>query len=469
MEKKITNVLDNLTIEQTERLLDYNMEMQISDKDRNRIKNSVFEKIGSKKRKEIYIPKKLVVGLAAACALFAVFILPQLLKSDVDIPPVAMGSSPTPGIITSTPVETNIWAEPPENNLPAYSQKLCSFAVQLGEWVYYSNPEDKDKLYKVKEDGTGKTKLSDKRAWDVQVVGDWVYFVNDYTDSEEAVLPYGPKDDSLTHGYAVIYKISVNGGEEICIYKTKKSPYKYEFYGKIKHEYLRTIMNMVVNNNKVYFEDSGIYKIDINGENKTMITKTDAFDFSVVDGYIYYYDFTDKKIYKMRDDGTEKTKFIEFEKLDGSDSLEFTINDGWLYYTNPVRFNDGEKDEAFYKIRLDGTEKTKLTDKNVFGFIVDKDWIYYYVSNSMVYDSTTDSYSSNDNDYTAIYKMKTDGSENQLLLEEYDLRGVVGEWIYIGVADSSVLAKIRTDGTELQKVNLFEKKSEEIIDEEIAD
>lgn len=70
MEEKITKSLDNLTIQQTERLLDENMEMKISIKDRNRIKNSVFEKIGSNKKKRIYLHKKFVACAAAITIIF---------------------------------------------------------------------------------------------------------------------------------------------------------------------------------------------------------------------------------------------------------------------------------------------------------------------------------------------------------------------------------------------------------------
>ena len=70
MDKKISNSFDHLTIEQTERLLDGNVEIKISGKDRNRIKNSVFKKIGSSKKKSIYIPKKLVACAAAFAFIF---------------------------------------------------------------------------------------------------------------------------------------------------------------------------------------------------------------------------------------------------------------------------------------------------------------------------------------------------------------------------------------------------------------
>lgn len=65
MEKDIVNRLDNLTAQQAERLLDENMEMKISRKERKRIKQSVFEKAGLKEKKRVFVPKKMVAWAAA--------------------------------------------------------------------------------------------------------------------------------------------------------------------------------------------------------------------------------------------------------------------------------------------------------------------------------------------------------------------------------------------------------------------
>lgn len=44
-------------------------------------------------------------------------------------------------------------------------------------WIYYSNKADGYKLYKVKLDGTGRTKLTDKdEVSAITIVGDWVFF-----------------------------------------------------------------------------------------------------------------------------------------------------------------------------------------------------------------------------------------------------------------------------------------------------
>lgn len=46
-----------------------------------------------------------------------------------------------------------------------------------GDWIYYSDAEDKGKLYKINTDGSGnKIKLSDESVGYINIVGDWVYF-----------------------------------------------------------------------------------------------------------------------------------------------------------------------------------------------------------------------------------------------------------------------------------------------------
>jgi hypothetical protein len=43
-------------------------------------------------------------------------------------------------------------------------------------WIYYNSVYDNFGLYKIKLDGSGKTKLCDDYAWCINVVGDWLYY-----------------------------------------------------------------------------------------------------------------------------------------------------------------------------------------------------------------------------------------------------------------------------------------------------
>jgi len=52
----------------------------------------------------------------------------------------------------------------------------AEFINVSGDWIYYSNVSDANKLYKIKTDGTGKIKINDDDAMFINVVGDWIYY-----------------------------------------------------------------------------------------------------------------------------------------------------------------------------------------------------------------------------------------------------------------------------------------------------
>ncbi|MDR0948351.1 MAG: hypothetical protein LBM69_02380 [Lachnospiraceae bacterium] len=70
IEVKIRQELDHLTMEQTEKLLDIDMKLKISDHTRHRIQKSVFQKIGTNQKHGIHFPKKLVACAASFVILF---------------------------------------------------------------------------------------------------------------------------------------------------------------------------------------------------------------------------------------------------------------------------------------------------------------------------------------------------------------------------------------------------------------
>ena len=50
--------------------------------------------------------------------------------------------------------------------------------AQQGDWIYYSNQSDGEKLYKIKTDGTNKQKLDDEgNSYSINIAGDWIYYV----------------------------------------------------------------------------------------------------------------------------------------------------------------------------------------------------------------------------------------------------------------------------------------------------
>lgn len=110
----------------------------------------------------------------------------------------------------------------------------------------------------------------------------------------------------------------------------------------------------------------------------------------VINDWIYFTNNEDA-LYRMTTDGENSTKI-----LDGF-LLSLNVSGDWLYFSD-------DSDGCLYKMNIDGTSKTKLSVAYVGGGVcVIGDWLYYEASGGY-----------GDSSY-AVYKVRTDGSENQLV------------------------------------------------------
>ena len=144
---------------------------------------------------------------------------------------------------------------------------------------------------------------------------------------------------------------------------------------------------------------------------------------------VYYVNYADSnKLYKMQLDGTSRTKLSEETSV-----YNINVVDDWVYYRTNYDFG------PVYKVRTNGTDKVKLIDEDVYNIYVRGSWIYYSTSNG-------------------LYKIKTDGTQKATLVTSY-ISGfdIKGEWIYLTMNDpatySLALFKMRIDGSELTNIN----------------
>ncbi len=79
------------------------------------------------------------------------------------------------------------------------------YAAAQGSWIYYSSKSE-GKMYKEKKDGSEKTAVTNDSASDINVIGDWIYYKNN-SDSGS------------------IYKIKADGTG-----KTKAKRRKFQFH-----------------------------------------------------------------------------------------------------------------------------------------------------------------------------------------------------------------------------------------------
>ena len=265
-----------------------------------------------------------------------------------------------------------------------------------GEWIYYRNVYG-SQIYRIKQDGTGKMKITDDSAWyyqhtNLEYSNGWIYY-NSYNGN--------------------LQKIKGDGSEKTVLSTLDTH---------------KGVSELVVDGEYIYFTcgnvGNDIRKIKIDGTDETLLTHTEVvYNLSVKDGWVYYTNnYLENALYKIKADGTEKTKVSEAKVY------SFVIQDNYMYYTNSSGINrmnlDGTNiltitpsghgdikilgnwiyylnsaDSKIYKIKTDGSNETKLNDASASDYFISDEWIYYL----------------NKKDYDRMYKMKPDGSENQIV------------------------------------------------------
>lgn len=236
----------------------------------------------------------------------------------------------------------------------------------VGNWIYYYDINS-FRMCKEQTNGDGNyEEISNiDLGIDSQVVGDWIYYNSENRDG--------------------FYKIRTDGKRKKRIMKKDSC---YLFY---------------VDSKKIFFtshfmsaDSQGLYSVDINGKGKTLLVPANIGDIAclnVDEDWVYYINFSsipDNKnlgVWKVRKDGTEKTKITE-------DIGTINVADGWVYYANS---NDNN---SLYKIRTDGTEKTKLHSDTTDQINIAGEWIYYPIMKS-------------DGLRGDLYRIRTDGTDRQ--------------------------------------------------------
>lgn len=217
----------------------------------------------------------------------------------------------------------------------------------LGNFIYYREQTSWN-LFKIGTDGTGRTRLNTDRVNYITVVDDWIYYSNESDGGK-------------------IYKIRTDGSMRTKISEDRSHS-------------LNIVGDLIYYRNP---DDFFIYKIHTDGTGWTQVSNTRTSAVTVIGDWIYYSFDT---IYRMKTDGTNITK------LSNDMVADYNIYDGWIYYIIKQAGSGG----MLYKTRLDGSERifvfTLVVRINAFS-----DWIYYIPRENV------------------IYRIKPDGTANQKL------------------------------------------------------
>ncbi|MTI48436.1 MAG: DUF5050 domain-containing protein [Firmicutes bacterium] len=268
-------------------------------------------------------------------------------------------------------------------------------------YIYFTNEERNDwasdaNLYKINSDGTDKAKLCDDSPSDINVVGNWVYYISGGN----------------------IYKIRLDG--------TNKTLLNEEY-----SDYLQVIGNwMYYIRRPEQGEDYNIYKMKIDGTEETKLNTDFSTDINVVGDSIYYINYSDNdRIYKIGTDGSQRA-LVHDESV-----FHMIVYEDWIYYYTMNM-------DVLYKVRVDGTQKKIVIDKPVTSYNIKDDWIYY---------STPKEEDKFQRDY--IYKQKI-GENSSVELGMGSVLSIVDDWIYYyyDQGEAMQLFRMKTDRTQNEQV-----------------
>lgn len=260
------------------------------------------------------------------------------------------------------------------NDSPAYNDLIESyrFARFAGDWLFTIN--DEGYIFKVDLKNGTNQKVSNDKATSLDYFNNWIVFTN--------------SSDNYR-----LYKMKTDGS------------------GKIKLHDDIPISFKVVGGNIYYINstnaDKKIYRITMDGSSKTFLTLDDITSFfSFYNGQIYYRAYSwavGAKLYRMNPDGTSRTNIINdnipgFVRKGPEANVSFSLSNLECYDKTYVYYINISDSDRLYKVKLDGTDRMKLSDDSCSNLEIVGDWIYYA--------------NLTDNKY---YRVKTDGTQRQAI------------------------------------------------------
>ncbi len=142
-------------------------------------------------------------------------------------------------------------------------------------------------------------------------------------------------------------------------------------------------------------------------------------------------------LYKIRQDGSQRTKLV-----DGLGIHEINIVGSWIYFVKSKTHEDGTPISVqIFKIKTGGSSLTRLrtmSNLDVDTMRIVDSWLYLGCT---------------DKDWKqAIYRMKTDGSGMELIRSGSSIGDLQGDWIYQIAASNQSIYRLKLDGSARQRL-----------------
>lgn len=226
------------------------------------------------------------------------------------------------------------------------------FAEQ-GDWIYYSIGEG---FYRMKLDGTDKTKMNDDYAMYINIVGDFVYY---FDKGKIYRMKTDGTDKHILSEYADGMGLNVVGDyayytNKGALYRIKTDGSENGFISKDKYGRVVSGCGLTVSGDWIYYNNSNdnyyLYKIKIDGSQNIKV-KEKCHGIVFEGDYCYYVGEDGKNIYRFKTEDPENQELANSCISDNAKYDYYNIYGGKLYYVDP---HSGK----IYKMDLDGSNKT---------------------------------------------------------------------------------------------------------------
>jgi len=264
-------------------------------------------------------------------------------------------------------------------DLETAMQKICdddAYSINVvGEWIYYIE-KISGKLYKINTKGKNKTLVLDTPCQYVVIKDNWIYYWTGYRGGEASSYKLNKRNitgdsciflceintladpltiddnyiyystlDYTSRAIHTLWRINLDGSNKTQLTTTKSyNPLAYDGWIYFVDEDLRGFYDI-----DLYKDKRKLWRIKSDGSNIENVGTDSIFCFNIINNYVYYMDFH-KKLYRINKDGSNKTEL----KLT-SPIPEYTSSSPGIGLTQDylVIFHDNES--AFYTMKYDGT------------------------------------------------------------------------------------------------------------------
>jgi hypothetical protein len=228
-----------------------------------------------------------------------------------------------------------------------------------GDWIYFTNDRDVSNLYRMRKDGSEQMKLSEDNVAHFYVLGDHIAYSTKKTLAEFNEIKkeaLNTEDATVESDVGTLYMMKTDGSEKIALCKVSLEP------GRV-----------MISEEWIYFEDyQKLCKVRIDGSDYTVISEKGRLGF-VENGWVYFISvldpetraYDDLEICRMKKDGSETTVISSVDKVSSS-----CFDNGWFYYVL-------HSEKGLYRMRPDGSERERLNEINIWQFDgVAGNWMY---------------------------------------------------------------------------------------------